>query len=85
MIADLIRTIEEAIKGFFADSLISSLNNLTDNINDTVMNIGAEMARGPAEWNSDIFSLVRTLSDTVILPLAGISNIVDVEKFEQTG
>ena len=72
MIADLIRTIEEAIKGFFADSLINSLNNLTDNINDTVMNIGAEVAQGPAEWNSDIFSLVRTLSDTVILPLAGI-------------
>jgi len=72
MIDDLLRKIEEAIKGFFADSLIGSLEKLTGDINDTVMNIGTEVAKGPQDWNSDIFSLIRSLSDNVILPLAGI-------------
>ncbi len=72
MIDDLLRKIEEAIKGFFADSLISSLDKLTGDINDTVLKIGTEVAKGPQDWNSDIFSLIKNLSDNVILPLAGI-------------
>ena len=53
MIDDLLRKIEEAIKGFFADSLISSLEKLTGDINDTVMNIGTEVAKGPQDWPTD--------------------------------
>jgi len=72
MIDDLLRKIEEAIKGFFADSLIGTLEKMTGDINDTVLNIGVEVAKGPQEWNGEVFSLIETLSDTVILPLAGI-------------
>jgi hypothetical protein len=72
MIDDLLRKIEEAIKGFFADSLLGSLDKLTVDINNTVTNIGTEAAKGPQEWNGEIFSLIKTLSDNVILPLAGI-------------
>jgi hypothetical protein len=72
MIDDLLRKIEEAIKGFFADSLIGSLEKLTVDINATVTNIGSEVVKGPQDWNSEIFTLIKTLSDNVILPLAGI-------------
>jgi len=72
MIADLLRKIEMAIKGFFADSLIGTLEKLTNDINDTVLNIGNEVVKGPQEWNGEVFDLIKTLSDTVILPLAGI-------------
>lgn len=72
MIDDLLRKITEAIKGFFADSLISKLGELTSDINDTVLSIGTEVVKGPQDWNGEVFSLIKTLSDTVILPLAGI-------------
>ena len=49
MIDDLLRKIEEAIKGFFADSLIGTLEKMTGDINDTVLNIGVEVAKGPQE------------------------------------
>lgn len=72
MVDDLLRKIVEAIKGFFADSLIAVLNALTSDINDVVANIGTEVAKGPDKWNTDVFTFIKTISDTVILPLAGI-------------
>ena len=72
MFEDLFRRIEEGIKGFFADSLMGRLDTLTKSINSTVGNVSSEVTKGPQEWNGAIFSLIKNLSDNVILPLAGI-------------
>jgi hypothetical protein len=72
MVNNLLRTIDENTKGFFADILIHSLDAMTEGISNTVMSVSSEAVKGPQEWNGAIFSLVKGLSDNVILPLAGI-------------
>jgi len=32
---------------------------MTGDINDTVLNIGVEVAKGPQEWNGEVFSLIE--------------------------
>ena len=72
MVDDLLRKIEEAIKGFFADMMLKNMENLTRDVNETVGNIGAEVAKNPLDWNSGVFSLIKNISDTVILPLGAV-------------
>ena len=43
-----------------------------DSINSSVSEIGADVAQTPESWNSAIFSMIKTLSETVIIPIAGM-------------
>ena len=52
-----------------------TMNNLTglfDSVNDEVADIASQVGRTPASWNSSIYSMIRSLSETVIVPIAGI-------------
>lgn len=52
-----------------------TMNNLTglfDSVNEEVADIAAQVGRTPAAWNSSIYSMIRSLSETVIVPIAGI-------------
>lgn len=41
-------------------------------VNESVTDIGMDVAKTPQEWNGDIFEVVRGLSETVIIPIAGL-------------
>ena len=41
-------------------------------VNEKTGEIAAQVGMTPQGWNSSIFSMIETLSDTVILPIAGI-------------
>ena len=41
-------------------------------VNDRVGTIAAEVGQMPAAWNINIFNMIRTLGETVIIPIAGI-------------
>jgi hypothetical protein len=41
-------------------------------VNEKVGTIAAEVGQTPQGWNANIFSMIQTLSDTVIIPIAGI-------------
>ena len=43
-----------------------------DSVNDKVGDITTQVGLTPQAWNGGIFNMVRNLSDTVILPIAGI-------------
>ena len=52
-----------------------TMNNLTglfDSVNEEVTDIAAQGGRTPAAWNSSIYNMIRSLSETVIVPIAGI-------------
>ena len=66
----------DAINNWLKELLISGItNNLTglfDSLNQEVSGIAAQVGKTPADWNSSIFNMIRTLSETVIVPIAGI-------------
>ena len=68
----LFDSIDEWIKGIFIEGIIANFTGMFDEVNTKVGEIAAQVGSTPAGWNASVFSLVRTLSETVIIPIAGI-------------
>lgn len=64
--------IEDWFKGILIDGIISNLSGLFDSVNTEVGEIAAELGTTPAGWNAGIFNMIRSLSENVIVPIAGI-------------
>ena len=69
-------SIFEAINEWLKELLISGINgnlsNMFGDVNEKVGTIAAQAGQTPQGWNGGIFSMVQNLSQTVILPIAGI-------------
>ena len=64
--------ITEWLKELLVDGIMGNLSGLFDNVNAQVGEIAVQVGTPPAAWNAGVFSLIRTLSETVILPIAGL-------------
>ena len=64
--------ITDFLKGLLVDGIMSNLGGLFDNVNNQVGEIATQVGTPPAAWNPGVFSLIRTLSETVVLPIAGL-------------
>ena len=51
---------------------MGNLEGLFDYVNTQVGEIAVQVGNTPAAWNAGVFSLIRQLSETVILPIAGL-------------
>ena len=63
--------LEEWFKGVLIDGITSNLTGLFDTVNTKVGEIAADVGATPQGWNSGIFNMLRNLSETVIVPIAG--------------
>ena len=52
--------------------IMDNLSGLFDTVNARVGEIAVQVGTAPAQWNAGVFSLIRRLSETVILPIAGL-------------
>lgn len=64
--------ITDWLKGLLVDGVMGNLQGLFDNVNNQVGEIASQVGTTPAAWNAGVFSLIRNLSETVILPIAGL-------------
>lgn len=64
--------ITEWLWGLLIDGIMGNLEGLFTNLNNRVGEIAVEVGTSPATWNAGVFSLIRQLSETVVLPIAGI-------------
>ena len=62
--------IEKWIKGILIDGITGNLSGLFDNVNAKVDEIASDVGSTPQAWNSGIFNMLRSLSETVVLPIA---------------
>ena len=60
------------IKDLLIGAITSNLSSMFGDVNDKVGTIAAEVGQTPAGWNIDIFNMIRTISETVVLPIAGL-------------
>lgn len=58
-------------KGVLIDGIIGNLSGLFDTVNTKVGEIAADVGATPQGWNSGIFNMIRNLSESVIIPIAG--------------
>ncbi|OLR67942.1 hypothetical protein BIV19_10300 [Intestinimonas butyriciproducens] len=64
--------IQEWFKEVLIDGIISNLSGTFDTVNAKVGEIAGEVGMTPSGWNGGIFNMIRSLSETVIVPIAGI-------------
>lgn len=64
--------ITEFLKELLIGGIMGNLTGMFDSVNSRVGEIAAQVGTTPAAWNAGVFSLIRQLSETVILPIAGL-------------
>jgi hypothetical protein len=60
------------LKGVLTDGIMGNLSGLFDNVNTQVGEIATQVGTSPASWNAGVFSMIKQLSETVVLPIAGL-------------
>ena len=60
------------LKELLIEGIMGNLTGLFDTVNSRVGEIAVQVGITPAAWNAGVFSLIRQLSETVILPIAGL-------------
>ena len=64
--------ITEWLKELLIEGIMGNLRGLFDTVNTRVGEIAVQVGTTPAAWNAGVFSLIRQISETVILPIAGL-------------
>jgi hypothetical protein len=62
----------EWLKELLINGIMDNVNGMFDNVNGKVAEIAGQVGTTPQGWNSGIYGMIRTLSDNVILPVAGV-------------
>ena len=64
--------ITEWLKGLLIEGIMGNLEGLFDTVNTRVGEISVQVGTTPAAWNAGVFSMIRQISETAILPIAGV-------------
>ena len=62
----------EWLKEMLVGGIMSNLTGLFDSINDQVADIAGTVGATPQGWNGSVFGMVQSLSQNVVVPIAGI-------------
>ena len=52
--------------------MLDNLSTMFTDVNDKVGTIAGEVGKTPSSWNSGIFSMIQSLSENVMVPIAGM-------------
>ena len=70
---DMIKeAIIEWLREILVGGIVSNLSGMFDSVNEKVGEISTQVGTTPQAWNGSIYSMIRNLSDSVILPIAGV-------------
>ena len=56
----------------FIDAIMANFAGIFESVNNQVTDIAVQVGQTPAGWNAGVFNMIRTLSETVVLPIAGM-------------
>ncbi len=72
MFDTLFAEIEQHLKDMIIPYLMSVLQTMFDCVNDQVGTIASDVGTTPSAFNPTVFGMIRNISETVIMPIAGI-------------
>ena len=64
--------LDEWIRGLLTEGIIGNLSGMFNTVNTKVGEIAGEVGQTPLSWNSSVYSMIRNISETVIVPIAGV-------------
>ena len=68
----ILDAINEWIQNLLIDGIMGNVEGMFDSINTEVSNVATQVGMTPSQWNGGVFSLIENLSNTVIMPIAGL-------------
>ena len=68
----LFQSIEDWLKEVLVSGIMTNLSSAFDAVNQRVGEIAADVSQTPASFLPSVYSLIRNISENVILPIAGI-------------
>lgn len=68
----VIDAIGEWLKEILVSGIIGNLSGLFDSVNGQVADISAQVGATPQAWNAAIYNMIRSLSENVVIPIAGV-------------
>ena len=64
--------IEEFFRELLLGGIKANLESMLIDINNQVGNIATDVGKTPMGWNSEVFSFIKSINDSVIIPIAGL-------------
>ena len=68
----LFEKIADWLRGMLIDGIMGNLSGMFDAVNQQVANVSVQVGTTPENFSPGIFSLVRNISESVIIPIAGM-------------
>lgn len=68
----IVEQIETFIKELLQGWVLCNLETMFTDVNTKVGTIATEVGKTPSNWNSGIFTLIKDLSENVMIPIAGL-------------
>ena len=80
----ILDSITQWLREILVGGIMDNLTGLFDQVNTKVGEIAGQVGQTPQAWNSSVYNMIRTLSDNVIVPIAGIvlAFVMTVEFFQ---
>ena len=72
MFDGIFEAIEEWMRELLTGMVTSNLTTMFTDVNQKTGEIAAQVGQTPQGWNGNIFSLIQNLSNSVIVPIAGM-------------
>lgn len=72
MLDGILEAIENWMRDLLTGMIMSNLETMYMDVNEKTGIIAAEVGKTPQAWNGNIFHMIRDLSDTVMMPIAGM-------------
>ena len=72
MFSQIFDAIEEWMRELLSGMISSNLDRMFTDVNQKTSEIAGQVGQTPQGWNSSIFNMIEGLSNSVIMPIAGI-------------
>ena len=60
------------LKEMLVGGIMGNLTGMFDSVNQQVADIATQVGQTPQGWNGSIFSMIQNLSNSIMVPIAGV-------------
>ena len=68
----ILQQITDWLKEMLISAIMGNLSGMFESVNNQVGEIATSVGRTPASFSPEIFAMVRNISESVIIPIAGL-------------
>ena len=68
----LLDALTDWLKEMLVGGIMSNLSGLFDSVNQQVSGIATQVGQTPQGWNGSIFTMIQNLSNSIMVPIAGV-------------